>query len=254
MKIAFCINQDIYAYIFLSELIKHVDITGCTVLYTQGVGQLNPYVQYLRTFEQTFPHVYSQLASQPVYFDKLVKTHGLELINVTHLNPTQLLGTLQAAKPLGIISVRFGKIFKGAMLTVAPLGILNIHSGLLPHYRGILGTFWALKQRQPEYGVTLHTIADASIDTGAIIAEQRFAAAQATCLLSAIAQLYPIAAQLTAQALQTWQTGQPLLGVPQPTDTGAYYSTPLPQDFEAFPLPLVNTNAYTQWLAQYLAP
>ncbi|MEM4725030.1 MAG: formyltransferase family protein, partial [Candidatus Hadarchaeum sp.] len=50
------------------------------------------------------------------------------------------------------------------------LGIVNLHGGLSPEYRGADCTFWALYNREPEkVGCTLHWI-DAGIDTGRLIA------------------------------------------------------------------------------------
>ncbi len=50
------------------------------------------------------------------------------------------------------------------------LGIVNLHGGLSPEYRGADCTFWALYNGEPEkVGCTLHYI-DAGIDTGRLIA------------------------------------------------------------------------------------
>ncbi len=67
--------------------------------------------------------------------------------------------------------VVFGtSLIKSELLTKGRLGIVNLHGGLSPEYRGADCTFWALYNGEPEkVGCTLHYI-DPGIDTGKLIA------------------------------------------------------------------------------------
>ena len=59
---------------------------------------------------------------------------------------------------------------RGELLNKGRLGVINLHGGLSPDYRGADCTFWALYNGEPEnIGCTLHYI-DAGIDTGKVIA------------------------------------------------------------------------------------
>jgi methionyl-tRNA formyltransferase len=66
-------------------------------------------------------------------------------------------------------SIRFGQIFKPPVIAIPRWGILHLHSGLLPGYRGVLAIFWAMLKRELRSGCTLHYVADATIDTGPIL-------------------------------------------------------------------------------------
>jgi len=68
-----------------------------------------------------------------------------------------------------IISIRYGIIFKGDIINYPKYGIVNLHSGILPNYRGIMPTFWSMLNREQNIGCTLHYIKDQNIDTGSII-------------------------------------------------------------------------------------
>jgi folate-dependent phosphoribosylglycinamide formyltransferase PurN len=59
------------------------------------------------------------------------------------------------------------EILKGQALSAPRLGIVNIHPGLLPKYRGCTCVEWALYNGDP-VGLTAHLM-DAGIDTGPIL-------------------------------------------------------------------------------------
>jgi methionyl-tRNA formyltransferase len=51
--------------------------------------------------------------------------------------------------------------------------ILNLHNGPLPRYRGVSPINWALKNGEPEHGVTIHEITP-GIDDGPIVAQIKY--------------------------------------------------------------------------------
>src|SRR5215471_7537065 len=64
-------------------------------------------------------------------------------------------------------------ILPKSVIDVPRRGCVNLHGGLLPHYRGPHVMQWAIINGETETGVTLHYV-DAGIDTGPVIAEARF--------------------------------------------------------------------------------
>lgn len=65
------------------------------------------------------------------------------------------------------------RILRPPVINIPRLGVLNAHPGLLPAYRGVDVIHWALHNGDPFLGVTIHFV-NAGVDTGAIIACQRF--------------------------------------------------------------------------------
>jgi len=57
------------------------------------------------------------------------------------------------------------------VLRIPRLGIMNIHPSLLPKYRGPLPIPWAIRNGDPEFGMTIHWM-DEGFDTGRIIVQQ----------------------------------------------------------------------------------
>ncbi len=89
-----------------------------------------------------------------------------EVPYINHPTVTALVDRLQP----DIICVFGTSLIRQPLLGKGRLGMVNLHGGLSPEYRGADCTFWALYNAEPEKaGCTLHFI-DAGIDTGRLIA------------------------------------------------------------------------------------
>jgi methionyl-tRNA formyltransferase len=88
---------------------------------------------------------------------------------VTHINHPDVVKLARDLQP-DLICVFGTSLIRGELLQEGRLGIVNLHGGLSPEYRGADCTFWALYNGEPEkVGCTLHYI-DSGIDTGRLIA------------------------------------------------------------------------------------
>lgn len=88
---------------------------------------------------------------------------------VPHINHPDVVKLARELKP-DLICVFGTSLIRGDLRNEGRLGIINLHGGLSPEYRGADCTFWALYNGEPEkIGCTLHYI-DAGIDTGRLIA------------------------------------------------------------------------------------
>lgn len=83
--------------------------------------------------------------------------------NVNSQNAIKLIEKLQP--DLGIIML--SKILKGPILKFFPLGILNVHAGILPNYRGVDSRRWAVLTNG-DIGCTVHYV-NKGIDLGDIL-------------------------------------------------------------------------------------
>lgn len=99
-------------------------------------------------------------------------THPELVTEVPHINHPDVLALTKQLQP-DLIAVFGTSLIRGALLEQGRLGIVNLHGGLSPDYRGADCTFWALYNNEPEtVGFTLHYI-DPGIDTGNLIAHIR---------------------------------------------------------------------------------
>jgi methionyl-tRNA formyltransferase len=100
-----------------------------------------------------------------------------EKLNLPVLQPLKardenFLAELRQLRPDLIVVVAYGQILPQAMLDLPPHGCLNVHTSLLPKYRGAAPIQWAIADGEPETGVTIMQM-DAGLDTGPILAARR---------------------------------------------------------------------------------
>jgi methionyl-tRNA formyltransferase len=78
------------------------------------------------------------------------------------------LETLRGLQPDLIVVVAYGQILPQALLDLPRFGCVNVHTSLLPKYRGAAPIQWAIANGEPETGVTIMKM-DAGLDTGPIL-------------------------------------------------------------------------------------
>jgi len=139
---------------------------------------------------------------------------------VPHINHPDVLSLARELKP-DLICVFGTSLIRGGLLHEGRLGMVNLHGGLSPEYRGADCTFWALYNGEPEkVGCTLHFIND-GIDTGHLIAHVSPAISAGDAELPLFWQAVKESAAVFAELLERLAAGE-RFGVPQP-NTGRLY-------------------------------
>lgn len=134
----------------------------------------------------------------------------------------------------------FSRRIPPKVLALMPLGVLNLHPSLLPHYRGPVPLFWQFRRGETQFGVTVHLM-DAGLDTGPILAQERIAVAAG--------EETTLSARLNAAGtkLLVEQLGRLADGTATPAaqpDGGSYFGRPEDDDF-VIPGDWTAVRAYT---------
>ncbi|QQR90792.1 MAG: formyl transferase [Myxococcales bacterium] len=169
----------------------------------------------------------------PYGFQALAKRTGHPVAILKNPNSDQGHAAISRFKPDLIVSCRYRRILRDEAIALARFGVINLHSGLLPQYRGVMATFWAMLAQEKEIGATLHYIADSSIDTGAVIAQRSIALQANASYLHNVLRLYPASQHLVAQAVQQIEATGKATSMPQ-QDAGSYFSAPQSSDLARF--------------------
>lgn len=140
---------------------------------------------------------------------------------------------LRELKPDLVVSIRYRKILRPEVIAIPRFGVINIHSGPLPDYRGVMATFWAMLEGDDCIGSTIHRIVDAGIDTGPVFSLQRQPMRRELSYLANVLSLYPAACAELAALIDELDDGRQPATLPQ-TAGGNYFSMPGQAEVRAF--------------------
>jgi methionyl-tRNA formyltransferase len=101
----------------------------------------------------------------------LAEAHHVPVFQPTKLRVPGVLEHLQAWQPDLIVVAAYGRILPTTILTLPPLGCINVHASLLPKYRGAGPIQWAIANGETETGITIMQISE-QMDTGDIFLQK----------------------------------------------------------------------------------
>ena len=107
-----------------------------------------------------------KLAQSPV--KECALTHNIPVFQPKTLKDGAALEQLEQLQPELIAVAAYGKILPQAILELPSLGCINVHSSLLPKYRGAAPINWAVINGETQTGVTIMHMA-AELDAGDMI-------------------------------------------------------------------------------------
>jgi methionyl-tRNA formyltransferase len=114
---------------------------------------------------------------------------------------------LRSLAPDVMVIVGYGQIVPQSVIDIAPLGIVNVHSSLLPKYRGAAPVPWAIARGETRTGVTTMRI-DAGLDTGDILLAKETEIGPEETAVELNARLAALGADLLIETLEGLEAGR----------------------------------------------
>ena len=102
----------------------------------------------------------------------VMEANGIETVKLANrVNHPDSLEIIQGFKPDLLVSLAGNEIFKQPLFESAKYGVINLHSALLPKYRGLMPSFWVMRHNEEKTGVSVFFV-DEGIDSGPIIVQK----------------------------------------------------------------------------------
>lgn len=155
-----------------------------------------------------------KLAAPPVKTAALAA--GKPLLQPAKARSSEFLAELAALEPDLIAVAAYGQILPPAILELPRFGCLNVHTSLLPKYRGAAPIQWAILNGESETGVTIMKM-DAGLDTGPTLARTTTPILAGDDAATLHDRLAGLGADLLVRTIREWVVGA-LSPVPQPAE------------------------------------
>jgi len=157
-----------------------------------------------------------ELKAQPSPVKALAGQLGLLVLQPLRARDEKFIAELRTLQPDLIVVAAYGQILPQSILDLPRHGCLNVHTSLLPKYRGAAPIQWAIANGDTETGVTIMKM-DAGLDTGEIVAQRRTPIQPADDSTTLHDRLARLGAELLVETIPEYVTGK-IQPRPQPTE------------------------------------
>ncbi len=212
-----------------TRIISHLKKVGWKfawlLLWQRGIQVLG----YLLTL--AFPFLRKRL--KPAW--KIAADHNIPVFHCGNINEESCQEFIKQLHPDLLVSAYFSQILKKEIISLPKTGVLNIHPGWLPSYKGAMAYFWVLNNGSDKGGVTVHWI-DEGIDTGEVLARKSFTLKANATQESVLMYTAVIGAKLLGRVVKRLiDKKDPKLHIIHNSDEKEmYYPMPGDKDFESY--------------------
>ena len=154
---------------------------------------------------------------------------GIKYQNISNINSDEFVSSVSNFEPDVFVSFQH-QIIREPLLSLKSTRFINCHPSLLPEYRGVKPIFWAMLNRESEFGVSVHEM-NAAIDTGKILSQKKVMLRSDWSLFQNYIAAYDVASDVTIQAIENIDSSIDLVEV---DSDYKYYHMPTAVDVELF--------------------
>lgn len=147
---------------------------------------------------------------------------GIPVFQPDRVRRPEAVERLRLEAPDLIVVAAFGQILPPSVLEIPRLGCINIHTSLLPRYRGAAPIQWAVINGEKKSGVTVMQM-DEGLDTGDILLQEEVALAADETAASLYEKLSLLGGKMAVKAVRGLEEGS-LKRIPQDDALSTYAS------------------------------
>jgi methionyl-tRNA formyltransferase len=227
-------------YLF-SILPSKIRICGCIVFEVSPFGKNESFIAKaqktfhifgLRFFLRYTLMYIKNRANKTKNVNIILNKYNIPAIQIKDdINSEKSLSEIKKFSPDLLVSIAANRIFKKPLIELASKGCLNLHTALLPKYRGLLPSFWVLKNDEKYTGVSVFFV-DEGIDSGPMLIQKKILIGDKTWL-ELIQYTKRIGMQAILEAVELIYDGDYKL-IENDHRKMSYYTFPSKQDVKDF--------------------
>lgn len=143
---------------------------------------------------------------RPTPVKECAQAHGIPVYQPETLRDGAALDILRELDPELIVVAAYGRFLPDDILTLPAKGCINVHSSLLPKYRGSAPINWAILNGEAETGVTIQRMVR-DMDAGDIILQQATPIGETEDAAALYDRLALMGGELVAEAVAQIEAG-----------------------------------------------
>lgn len=186
---------------------------------------------------------------QKVYsIRQLSKKFNIPIIKTNEPNNKKIIDLIASYNPDLIITTYFDHVIKKELINLPKFGIINVHTALLPDYKGPFPALWPLVKGEKKLGVTIHYINNENLDVGPILAQEEHPVVKGESVLGADCRLVREGVELAIKTVYDIENGVSRSIDQESFGRGKYYGYPTKEDLKNSEVKLSN---FRDFLVQF---
>ncbi len=161
-----------------------------------------------------------ELKLQPSPVKAMAEAAGISVLQPQQAREVAFMEEVKRFQPDLVAVAAYGQLLPQELLDLPRHGCLNVHTSLLPRYRGAAPIQWAILNDDAETGVTIMKL-DAGLDTGAILSQKSTPISPQDTAETLHDRLASLGARLLVETIPPYIAGQ-LQPRPQPAEGVVY--------------------------------
>jgi methionyl-tRNA formyltransferase len=171
-------------------------------------------------------------ASHFYTLSQLGRAFQVPCVNIGNPNAAEFIEGARLRRSELLISVACPHILKSPLLTLPPLGSINIHHAPLPRYKGMMPTFWQMYHGEDSVGLTVHYMT-ARVDEGDVLLQEQLPVRRGETLDELIKRSKRQGAHCMGKALRQIALNGPTRSA-RPNIPGSYFTFPTAREMKEF--------------------
>lgn len=242
---SFVIPQNIERVLSLTgvetQLIAVVDSSGAVsnrkLTFAKGFGLAQSFRMGIVLLWAKFLDVLDAAIGYQLPFRKrsvraVARKNGISFRRIKNANDDDFVNHIESLQLDLIVSYSCPSVFRTRLLRATRMGCINLHCSFLPHYAGLLPSFWVLYHGEKEAGATVHYMDD-KIDNGEILAQCRIPIEAGVSMFELIHKTKKAGGKLMALTVEKLMTGT-VDTLPNLTRKDSYFSWPTIEEMKEF--------------------
>lgn len=180
---------------------------------------------------------------QPPPVKEVAQANGIPVYQPVKLRDGAALEIIRSLDPELIVVAAYGRLLPDEILDYPAKGCINVHSSLLPKYRGAAPINWAILNGERETGVTIMYMAS-ELDAGDVITRRATPIGPNETAEELFARLAVLGAELLTDVLQSMEEGT-VSRTPQ-NDAAATYAPMLSRELSPMQFTLTAARLHDQ--------
>lgn len=225
----------------ITNLPSSAKIVSCIVLKVSPFGKklstVEKVKESIRIFGWRFFLYYSlrmivAKTSRDISLISVLKKNDIPVVHLENgINHAKSIEVIKSYNPDLLVSIAGNQIFKKPIINLAKKGCINLHTALLPKYRGLMPSFWVLKNNEEYTGVSVFYV-DEGIDSGPIIVQTEIKIENMS-QAELIKKTKHLGMVAIIEAINNIMSNEVEL-IPNPDEEMTYYSFPTRDDVKVF--------------------